>query len=149
MITLLASIAGFFTAIIPDIFKIFTDRSDKKHELAIMDRQIKMQERGINQRLEEVKINLEAAQIKALYTTFKSGIIWADALNASVRPVLAYFFFGLYALIKYFQFKMIVEVADHHLLLKTLWTIDDQAIFAGIISFYFGQRAMAKRVRDK
>ncbi len=114
-----------------------------------MDRQIKMKERGINQRLEEVKINLEAAQIKALYTTFKSGIIWADALNASVRPVLAYFFFGLYALIKYFQFKMIVEVADHHLLLKTLWTIDDQAIFAGIISFYFGQRAMAKRVRDK
>ena len=56
MITLLASIAGFFTAIIPDILKIFTDRNDKKHELEIMDRQIKIQESGINQRLEEVKI---------------------------------------------------------------------------------------------
>ncbi len=42
MITLLASIAGFFTAIIPDIVKIFTDHSDKKHELAMMDHQIKM-----------------------------------------------------------------------------------------------------------
>ena len=106
MITLLASIAGFFTAIIPDILKIFTDRNDKKHELEIMDRQIKIQESGINQRLEEVKINSEAAQIKALYNTFKSGVIWADALNASVRPVLAYFFFSLYALIKYFQFRI-------------------------------------------
>jgi len=25
-----------------------------------------------------------------------------------------------------------------------LWTAEDQAIFAGIISFYFGQRAMSK-----
>ena len=149
MITLLASIAGFFTAIIPDILKIFTDRNDKKHELEIMDRQIKIQESGINQRLEEVKINSEAAHIKALYNTFKSGVLWADALNASVRPVLAYFFFSLYALIKYFQFRMIAEIADHHLLLKTIWTIDDQAIFAGIISFYFGQRTMAKRARAK
>ena len=149
MITLLASIAGFFTAIIPDILKIFTDRNDKKHELEIMDRQIKIQESGINQRLEEVKINSEAAHIKALYNTFKSGVIWADALNASVRPVLAYFFFSLYALIKYFQFMVIAEIADQHLLLKTIWTIDDQAIFAGIISFYFGQRTMAKRARAK
>jgi hypothetical protein len=149
MITLLASIAGFFTAIIPDILKIFTDHNDKKHELAMMDHQIRMQEHSIDRRLEKVKSDSEAIQVKALYHTFKRGIIWADALNASVRPVLAYFFFGLYALIKYFQFTMIVGLADHNLLLKNLWTIDDQAIFAGIISFYFGQRTMAKRARDR
>jgi hypothetical protein len=148
MITLLASIAGFITAIIPDIFKIFTDRSDKKHELAIMDRQIKIQEKGLNQRLEEIRLYSDVAEIKALYTTFKSGIAWADALNASVRPVLAYCFFGLYAAIKYLQFQK-VAVSSYYTIIETIWTIDDQAIFAGIISFYFGQRTISKKMRNK
>ncbi len=52
------------------------------------------------------------------------------------RPVIAYSFFILYALVKVMQFS-----ADMPWL---LWTAEDQAIFAGIISFYFGQRAMAK-----
>jgi hypothetical protein len=29
-------------------------------------------------------------------------------------------------------------------ILWVLWQAEDQAIFAGIISFYFGQRAMSK-----
>jgi len=28
--------------------------------------------------------------------------------------------------------------------MEMLWSLEDQAIFAGIISFYFGQRAMSK-----
>ena len=75
IITLLASISDFFTAIIPNILKIFTDHNDKKHELAMMDHQIKIQKSGINQRLEKIKINSESAQIKTLYNTFQSDII--------------------------------------------------------------------------
>lgn len=149
MITLLASIAGFVTAIIPDIFKLFVDRNDKQHELAIMDRQIRIKEQGLDQQLEEVRLGVEAAEIKALYGTFKSGIIWADALNASVRPVLAYAFFGLYALVKYLQFKILIALNNTQMIADLLWTIEDQAIFASIISFYFGQRAIAKRMRRK
>ena len=29
-------------------------------------------------------------------------------------------------------------------IVNILWCVDDQAIFAGIISFYFGQRAVSK-----
>lgn len=149
MITLLASIAGFLTAIIPDIFKLFADRSDKRHELAILDRQVEIQKRGISPKLEEIRITAEAAEFKALYSTYKSGISWVDALNASVRPVLAYSFFGLYGLIKYLQFKFLSMQQNLVEMVELLWTIDDQAIFAGIISFYFGQRALNKRMRRK
>lgn len=41
MVTLLASIAGFITSIIPELLKFLRDKYDKKHELEIMDRQIK------------------------------------------------------------------------------------------------------------
>jgi hypothetical protein len=148
MITLLASIAGFITSIIPEILKFFSDRTDKKHELEIMDRQIAWQRQGINARLEEISGYIDVAETKALYSTFKSGICWVDALNASIRPVLAYSFFALYGTIKYYQFQMIAALSDRAII-ETLWNIDDQAIFAGIISFYFGQRAMGKRYRRK
>lgn len=149
MITLLASIAGFVTSIIPEIFKFLTDKVDKKHELEIMDRQIQMQKNGVSARLEEVSNFADVAETKALYTTFKSGIFWVDALNASIRPLLAYSFFALYAVIKYFQFQMIANITNHKIIIEILWTVDDQAIFAGIISFYFGQRAMNKNFNRK
>jgi hypothetical protein len=67
-----------------------------------------------------------------------------DALNGTVRPVLAYSFFLLYFVIKYMQFSM-VDLADPFpWQLEMLWSVEDQAIFAGIISFYFDQRAMSK-----
>jgi cellulose synthase/poly-beta-1,6-N-acetylglucosamine synthase-like glycosyltransferase len=69
-----------------------------------------------------------------------------DALNGTVRPVIAYAFFILYALVKLLSYAAVANsnVVPFVVLHDTLWTEDDAAIFAGIISFYFGQRAMAK-----
>ncbi len=136
MITLLGSLVGFISAAFPDLLKLFRDHQDRKHELTILRLQIEQQAQGHQQRLEEIHVEADIAESKALYKTFYSGIKWVDALNGTVRPVIAYSFFILYAVIKAMQFS-----AD---LPWLLWTAEDQAIFAGIISFYFGQRAMSK-----
>lgn len=149
MITLVASIAGFIGALLPELLKIFADRLDKKHELAIMDRQIAMSEKGLNTRLNEVANYADMIEAKALYTTFKSNVAWVDALNSAVRPILAYSFFGLYSVIKYFELKMVVSLADYRIIIDTLWNMEDQAIFSCIIGFYFGQRAMIRLSRSK
>jgi N12 class adenine-specific DNA methylase len=144
MITLLASIAGFISSIIPEILKILKDNNDKKHELNVLDRQTQ------NDKLEQIKLLTELSQLeeiaenKNLYSTYKSGVTWVDALNGSVRPVLAYSFFVMYAAVKYTQYKAIKNTAILIEYLEILWTIDDQAIFASIISFYFGQRVFSK-----
>ena len=80
----------------------------------------------------------------SLYSTYKTGINWVDALNGSVRPVLAYSFFGMYAAIKIIQYKYIAKTALLVEYIDIIWSIDDQAIFASIVSFYFGQRAFAR-----
>ena len=67
-----------------------------------------------------------------------------DALNASVRPVLAYAFFMLYSYAKYMQYQYLVTMLTPDDLIDLLWSIEDQAIFASVIGFYFGQRAFAK-----
>ena len=68
------------------------------------------------------------------------------SLNGTVRPVIAYCFFMLYAAVKFLSYAAIAhaDAVPFVVLHDTLWTEDDSAIFAGIISFYFGQRAMSK-----
>jgi hypothetical protein len=136
MITLLGSLLGFIGAAFPDFLKLFKEKADRKHELAILQLQLEQQKQGHSNRLEEIYVEADIAESKALYKTYNTGIRWVDALNGTVRPVVAYCFFLLYASVKIMHFS-----ADMPWL---LWTEEDQAIFAGIISFYFGQRAMGK-----
>ncbi len=150
MITLLASIAGFISSLIPEIVKVYKDKNDKKHELEILSRQIELTKMNISQNLEEIRASYDASELTSLYTTFKTGISWVDALNGTVRPVMAYCFFALYSLLKYVQYKAIMYVAESAVqYIDILWTTDDQAIFAGIISFYFGQRTFSKLWRSR
>jgi len=136
MITALASLFGFLSSMLPELVAFFKDRADREHELKILELQMRQQREGQQARLEEIRTQGDAATSRALYKTWYSGIGWVDALNGTVRPVIAYAFFLLYAMVKIMQL--------HSGLPWLLWTEEDQAIFAGIISFYYGQRAFGK-----
>lgn len=146
MITLLGSLLGFFSAAFPELLKLWRDRADRAHELAILDRQMEMQKAGAQQRLEEIRIGADALEAQALYQTYHTHIPWVDALNGTVRPVLAYAFFFLYASVKWAALLAMLSMSAMTLsgAWVQLWQEEDQAIFAGIISFYFGSRAMRR-----
>jgi len=144
MITLLASIAGFISSIIPEIIKYFKDVNDKKHELNILDKQIKYNENSATRSLEEIHVSRDIFEHASLYSTYKTEIKWVDSLNGSVRPILAYSFFLMYMGVKYIQYKAISASAHVIEYIEIIWSVDDQAIFAGIISFYYGQQTFRK-----
>ncbi|MCI5049405.1 MAG: hypothetical protein MRY32_03635 [Rickettsiales bacterium] len=144
MLTLLGAALGFASSLVPDLLKLFSQSQDRKHELTIMNMQLEQQRQGHSERLEEIHLQADIAESKALYKTYASGIRWVDALNGTVRPVLAYAFFLLYFSIKWMQYSLIEATAPLPWQLTQLWNAEDQAIFAGIIAFYFGQRAMRK-----
>jgi hypothetical protein len=145
MVTILASLLGFIGSILPEVFKIFRDKNDKKHELSILEKQIELQKLGINSKLSEVDAGVDIAHSKALYSTYKTGITWVDALNGTVRPVLAYAFFTLYALVKILQLCLLNPSAGDLVgYVNLIWNNEDQAIFAAVVSFYFGQRSVTK-----
>jgi hypothetical protein len=144
MITLLASIAGFLTSLVPEIIRFFKDRLDKQHELQVMDKQIRFTKLPGGRSPEEVHLTRDMVEQLSLYSTYKTGISWVDALNGTVRPVLAYSFFLMYAAIKITQYRYITKTALLVEYIDVIWSVDDQAIFASIVSFYFGQRAFNK-----
>ena len=46
MLTLLGSLLGFLSSTFPEFLKLFRDSQDRKHELAILDRQMEQQRLG-------------------------------------------------------------------------------------------------------
>ena len=146
MITLLAAISGFLGSIVPELIKFLKDNSDKKHELEVLDRQVQYSQVMNQQRLEEIYVSRDIASSISLSSTYNTGISWVDAFNGTVRPLLAYSFFLLYAVLKYIQYKSISGEFNIDNI-QIIWTTDDQTIFASIISFYFGQRSFNKILR--
>jgi hypothetical protein len=100
-------------------------------------------------RLEEIQINRDIAEQTSIYSTYKTEIKWIDTLNGSVRPILAYCFFMLYMGVKYLQYHAISSSAHVLEYIEVIWSVDDQAIFAGIISFYYGHRTFRKIWKNK
>lgn len=141
MITLLGAFLGFLTSMLPEFFSLYKERSDRKHELEILQLQLKQQRAQRSERLEEVRVEADTSAARVLYKTFYSGVKWVDALNGTVRPVLAYGFFALYVSLKY---AAIVHMPDDVVFYTVFWTEEDAAIFAGVISFYYGQRSLSK-----
>ena len=146
MISLIASLAGFLTSLLPTILQLFRERYEHRHELELFDRQIKLHQKGVSTRSADI-LPIGGTQVidnSQIYKTYKSGIRFVDAINGLVRPLMAYGFFILYGLVKLVQLQSLQELGDAELLAKWWWNEEDQAIFATILSFYFGHRAVSK-----
>lgn len=148
MLTLLGSLLGFITSAFPDLLKIYQDKQDRKHELDIMDRQMEQMRLGHSQRLEEISINADIAESQALYKhdSKPSGIKWIDGLRASVRPMITYAFFLLFALVKINVLFYLLSTLhmDFAVAIQKIWDAETQALFAACISYWFGSRSLAK-----
>lgn len=148
MITLLGSLLGFISSSFPDLLRIFRERNDRHHELQILDKQMEMMRQGHYFRLEEINANAGADELPVLHRAMKkSGVRWVDALAGSVRPIITYAFFILYGLVKIAQYEVMCSIMNNSNwadALLAIWQLEDQALFATVISFWFGQRMLIK-----
>lgn len=144
MMTLIGSLLGFIGSAFPFAMKVWQDKIDKAHELAMMQLQLKNSENKASAHLQEIQIKSDLEELKILYKPQKSGIYWVDALNGTVRPVITYAFFALYVAVKVMAWLAIPSYYPTFALYEVLWTGEDAALLSGIISFYFGQRALQK-----
>lgn len=147
MLSLLGSLLGFGTSFLPKIMDYFQDKQDKAHELAMLaartDAQVQLE--GVRLQATYVEADIRESEALLKHDTRLTGRAsqWVVNLAASVRPVLSYLFF-----IEFFVLTLCVNMGWMDLeQYSAIWNSEMQAIFAAVVSFWFGSRTMSRRIQ--
>jgi len=160
MLSLISSLMGFAAGGLPKLIDVYQQKGDQKHELALMaaqrEREIALAKEGFvaQARVEEIKteqieMQTQAQEKLAMWKhDMKIGegaSTWVINLRASVRPVVTYIFVGLLVVVDiagiWYAYSTGVAFAEA---MDLVFSDEEMAILAAIISFHFGGRAFSK-----
>ena len=150
MLSLFGSLLGFGTSFLPNILGFMEKGQSNKHELRLLEAKAKHAEVLSKLKVEELDAKADVEESRSIYMLAseiaknnKSSFI--SALQASVRPVVTYFFFILFATIKGLAVYVAVQEGDDvtQAILNS-WDEETAILFSTVISFWFGGRAMRK-----
>lgn len=137
----------------PELMKFFDRKNERSHELQMFDRQIEADKLKSAQVLAQIEAQhaqaIDTGDLQALLAATEAqgrptGIPLADAISALMRPLLTFWWaIVLVTAAKVAQLVVALQagIAPADAVLR-LWTIDDQAIVASILSFWFVDRAL-------
>jgi hypothetical protein len=155
--TLLGGLLGGAFRLAPEILKWLDRKGERGHELAMQDKALEFEKIRGAQRMSEIGAGADAAwNVGAIETLReavrsqgeKTGVRWADALSSSVRPVITYWFMALYCATKTATVAAAVTGgAGWGVAILYAWTEADQALWAGVLNFWFLGRVF-DRVRS-
>ena len=155
MLTILGSLLGFAGSAVPSLIDMFKEKEDKKAKLEMFKLQLDAKERGVDLdiRVLEAKANMEdrrserEEQERLLQHDIALGKQggFINSLRAFVRPFITYVFFLTFIGVKVtLVWDTIKNGGDLTTTLAVIWDEQTEALFAAIISFWFGSRAMPK-----
>ena len=152
MISLLGSLLGFGTSFLPEVLNYFRANQDHKHEMERMRVQAEVMEKQSALKLQELDKEADIAETKGIYEHDRSidagGFV--NGLRGSVRPVITYAFFLMFAATEIVIIVNVFEAGgDWTQAVELMWTDETEALFAAIMSFWFGNRAVSKYMSAK
>tara|TARA_R110002167_G_scaffold241067_3_gene446259 strand:- start:3595 stop:4053 length:459 start_codon:yes stop_codon:yes gene_type:complete len=151
MITLLGSLLGFGTSFLPEVLNFFRAGQDHKHKLESMQLEMELMTKRSELQLNIMDKQAEIKETEGLYkhdSMDAGGFI--NALRGSVRPIVTYVFFGLFIAIKITAIVALMNSGnDLGRSLSLIWDDQTAGLFAAIMSFWFGGRAISKYMKVK
>lgn len=148
---ILGALIGFGGSVVPAITDHFAKKQSQKFQLQMMEKKGELAALGYTHEMKMFDQQASDKEHKRLidhdisinqHTGFIAG------LQKSVRPVITYSYFLLFATV---EITLLVHALEMNLPLNeaitVLWDDDTKAIFAAIISFWFGSRAIDKARR--
>jgi hypothetical protein len=152
--TLLGGLLGGAFRLAPEILKWFDRQGERGHELAMQDKALEFEKLRGASRMAEMGAASDGAwntgAIEALRDAVrtqgeKTGVAWADALSSSVRPIITYWLMALYCAAKTVAFVAALNAgAGWGAAVLAAWTEADQALWAGVLNFWFLGRVFDK-----
>ena len=152
MMTLLGSLLGFGTSFLPEILNYFKRGQEQKHELQRMQMEMELMAKRSELKVQELDKEAEIKETEGLYqhdSVDAGGFI--NALRGSVRPIITYAFFSLFVAIKVTALISLLSLPEIELnmALNMIWDDQTAGLFAAIMSFWFGNRAVGKYYKTK
>ena len=152
--TLLGGLMGGAFRLTPEIIKWIDRKGERIHELAIRDKTLELERLKSATKANELQIEADRSQHTASINTLETaistqgtitGVKWADALSRSVRPIITYWFMALYCAAKAGIFVSAFQNGGEWVVaMKQSWTEADQALWAGVLNFWFLGRVFDK-----
>ena len=151
MITLLGSLLGFGTSFLPEVLNYFKANQAHKHELERAQLEMDLMSKRAELKLSIMDKEADIKETEGLYrhdSIDAGGFI--NALRGSVRPVITYCFFALFVAIKVTALFALLEMG-HEMgrALSLIWDDATAGLFAAIMSFWFGNRAVSKYMKAR
>lgn len=146
----IGSLFGGLFRLAPEVLKFFDKQNDRKHELAMMDKQLDYEKLKGEFKVEEKYVDFSVHQLDAMQEAFKeqaatatSSYKWVSALSALVRPMVTYVLFGLYVCFKITMMYYAVQTGiPWNAVMQQAWNQDDFAMLNAILMFWFVGRTL-------
>lgn len=147
MLTLLSSMFGIFSGLLPGLLRMWERRYEQKHELDMLRVRYEGMAKGIELRettADGANLVSEGANLRD-HDRSLAGSSSVETLRASVRPVITYSFFSLFCLVKIFvAVKLWFLNIPVDQWLPLLWGEEETVLLAAVLSFWFGSRVTTK-----
>ena len=152
MMTIIGSLLGFGTSFLPEVLNYFKRGQEQKYELQRMQMEMELMAKKSELKISELDKEADIKETEGLYKhddVDAGGFI--NALRGSVRPIITYAFFGLFVAIKVTALLSLMNQSgvSLNMALDTIWDDQTAGLFAAIMSFWFGNRAVSKYYKTK
>ena len=147
LLTILSSLFGVASAVLPNLVKIMETKQDNRHEIELTKLKMEAASKGLELTAiaESAKADAEESNSVRQHDTAIHTTGFLEGLRASIRPVITYCFFFLFCGVKIaIVFVMLKQGHNPNDIINAVWDQNTMAVFAGIISFWFGSRSMIK-----
>ena len=145
MLSLVGSVLGFGTSFLPKVLGYFEEKRDQAHELQMMDRQLEQQLQIGHQKMQMLDVEADIRETEALHKEHASitrkSSQWVINLSSSVRPVITYCLFIEFATLTFLLSGGYID----NVMYSLIWNNEFQAIWAAVVSFWFGQRTFNRK----
>lgn len=155
MLALLSMLGGGLFRLVPFLVDFFKQKQDADHEYRMTQLQLQIDQARAGQAIDlanaQAAIAANAGEMTAWAEALKdqgtkTGVGWVDAISATVRPFLTYYWcIGLYGSAKVIQ---ILVALDAHVplqqLVPILVTEFDQNVIGSVLAFWFVDRALRR-----
>ncbi len=150
VLSLIGGGLGGAMRVVPEVMKLLQAKDERKHELAMTKLQIDidaqrskgqidaLQAQGDNQDIAgQQAIFLEAVKSQGQLT----GVKWIDAVNSTVRPMVTYWFMGIFSAYKsVIMYQAWISMGPTEEFANKIWDANDWGILSMILSFWFVDR---------